>query len=114
MKRAWVVALGILVLTGCHSKDASIAMAKFDAPLRMKVEQIHQAGQHETLSLFGKCGSPIDDRMKQSIVKTGATLTSANEDLFTARVPSQRLMKLANLEFVTQLQLSQTSQPSSQ
>lgn len=112
MKHACVIAIGLLVLVGCRSEDPAVS-AKLDAPLRQKAEQLYQTKQRETLSVFGKCRTAIDNAMKNKIVKTGATLTSANNDIFSARVPSERLMTLARLEFVTQLQLSQTSQPSS-
>ena len=112
MKRAWMIALALLALPGCKSEDVAAAK-KFDAPLRLKVEQLQQSKQHETISVLGKCSRPIDDAMKHAITKAGATLLSANADIFAATVPSERLLKLASLDFVTQLSLSQTSQPSS-
>ena len=112
MKRAWFIAIAVLALAGCKAQDVAAAK-KFDAPLRLKADQLQQSGQHETISLLGKCSRTIDDAMKSAITKTGATLLSANADIFTATVPSERLLKLASLDFVTQLQLSQVSQPSS-
>lgn len=112
MKRAWMIAFVLFAVAGCKSEDMAAAK-KFDAPLRLKADQLQQSKQHETISLLGKCSRTIDDAMKKAITKSGTTLLSANADIFSATVPSERLLKLASLDFVTQLQLSQTSQPSS-
>ena len=112
MRAIPLIAVVLLVLGGCRSDDGA-ALAKCDAPLRQKLEELSRTGRQETLGVLGKCRSPIDDAMRQGIANTGATLLSVNDDLFTARAPSDRLLELAKLEFVTQLQLAQTAEPSS-
>jgi len=98
-------------LTGCNSKDAEVAKTKFDASLRQKAEQLASSQATETIPLFGKCASAIDDAMKEKLAKAGLEVQSVTNDIFAGRIASDHLMKLAKLPFVTQLSLSQISQP---
>ena len=111
MRFAIALALIVTCLAGCRSEDTAVATAKFDASLRQKAEQLAASKQTEVLPLFGKCSSAIDDAMKEKLTKTGLEVQSVTGDIFAGRISSDHLMKLANLPFVTQLSLSQISQP---
>ena len=115
MARLTIAVATTLLLLGCRpsSEEARLADTKFDPALRQKVADIARTGRPETLSLFGKCSGPIDDRARQKLAGAGAEILSVTGAIFTARVPSQRLVRVAKLELVTQLQLSTESRPSS-
>ncbi|HKQ58219.1 MAG TPA: hypothetical protein VJY35_10170 [Candidatus Eisenbacteria bacterium] len=110
MRYAVVLIVALSVLAGCRAEDTN-AMAKLDAPLRQKLEELRESNRREVIPVLGKCGGQIDEDTKRAIAHQGATLLSADGDSFTARVPSEHLMDLARLASVTQLQLAQTAQP---
>lgn len=84
---------------------------KFDAPLRQKIEALEKENRSEILAVFGKCSKIIDESMSQELSSGVEELQSITEDIFTARVSSEKIFKLAKFEFVIQLQLSQESKP---
>jgi hypothetical protein len=49
--------------------------------------------------------------MREELIDAGAAVETVTGDIFTARVPSERIAKLSNVSFIKQLQLSQTSNP---
>jgi hypothetical protein len=110
MRYAVVLVVGLSVLAGCRAEDTA-AMAKLDAPLRQKLEELRESNRREVLPVLGKCGGQVDEDLKRAIAHQGATLLSAEGDIFTARVPSERLLDLARLAAVTQLQLAQAAEP---
>jgi len=85
--------------------------SKLDAPLRQRVTSIQESEMPEQLTVFGKCTSTIDGQMRQTLVEAGADVQTMTNDIFTANIPSNRVLDVAALDFVAQLQLSQVSQP---
>jgi hypothetical protein len=112
MRTLAIVVIALVALAGCRSEDAAM-LAKLDAPLRQKLADLEQGGRRETLSVLGKCRGDVDDSTKRAIAFRGGTVLTTVGDIFTARVPSERVRDLARLESVTQLQLSQMTQPTS-
>ena len=101
----------IVTLAGCRGEDARLLEQKADAPLRQKLEQLEREKRDETLDLFGKASGPIDGAARAKLADTGAEIASVTGDVFTARVAASRVIRLARLDFVSQLSLSQISQP---
>lgn len=101
----------LLAWLGCSSGSSTIMSKKFDAPLRLKLQELQKDNRKEALSVFGKCSQPINDSLRADLVKHVQELQSVTGDIFTARVASDRIMAVADLAFVTQLQLSQESKP---
>ena len=110
MKPVATIAL-MLIMLGCGPDRAVLMETKFDAPLRQKMAALADRDEGEDLLVLGKCAAPIDGLMRQSLVDAGADVRSMKGDIFTARVSSDDVYRVAALEFVTQLQLSQTSKP---
>lgn len=108
--RVLLLAITVLML-GCRSEDIATVEAKLDAPLRVKLEQLQRDKKSETLGLLGKCSRPVDGPMRDRLRRAGAEVQSVTGDLFAARASSEKVVRIAQLDFVTQLQLSQTSQP---
>lgn len=96
-----------LLAFGCRSED----LAKLDAPMRAKLEQLQSEKRVETLSFMGRCARAVDDPMRVDLKKAGAEVQSVTGDLFAARAASDRIMRIAGLDFVTQIELSQTLEP---
>lgn len=83
---------------------------KIDAPLRAKLAAEDQNAQ-DLLQILGKCTAPIDGEMRQRLIDSGADVVTMASEVFTARVRVGDIRTVAALEFVVQLQLSQTTKP---
>lgn len=103
--------LMILLLAGCNEQDVRLLEQKADAPLRQRLEQLQGNREDEPIAVFGKCTKPIDDGMQKKLGKTGMDIRGVTGDLFLARGPSTKVINLAQLDFVSQLSLSQISSP---
>jgi len=101
----------ILLLTGCRGEDVRLLEQKADAPLRQRLEQLEAQQRDEPIAIFGKCTAPVDDAMKKRMAKAGAEAQAVMGDVFAARILASRVVKLAQLDFITQLSLSQISSP---
>ena len=109
---AVVIAMAILLL-GCRSSgDARLLETKCDPALRQELTNLARSGSSEILSILGKCSSELDDQMTQQLSTAGAEVQTTTDAIFTARVPSGRMVDVAKLAFVTQLELSKTAYPS--
>jgi hypothetical protein len=110
MKSLVIAALTVAAL-GCGPDRNLLMETKFDAPLRLKLASLQDAGQTEELTVMGRCISAIDGAMRQELVDAGAEVLTMTDDLFTARISSEDVFSLASVECVTQVQLSQESLP---
>lgn len=110
MKCALVLFLTMLV-PGCGPDKTLLMETKFDAPLRQKIITLRDVQKAEIIAVFGRCTGVIDRTMRQSLLDAGADVQTTANDIFTADVSSFDLFEVAALEFVVQLQLSQTSKP---
>ena len=112
-QRACVLLLLILII-GCGPNQTLLMETKLDAPLRQRMTTLQEKEFPEKLSILGKCVSTIDGSMRQDLTQAGAEVHTMTNDLFTATIPSDRILEVAALDFVVQLQLSQTSKPLTQ
>jgi len=109
-----IVMIGLtLVLFACGPDRVLLMETKFDAPLRQKMTALADNEEPENFLVLGKCTGKIDGLMRQALVDAGADVRTMKGEIFTASVSSEDVYGLAALEFVNQLQLSQTSKPSS-
>lgn len=83
---------------------------KFDVPLKLKIEELSNKSSNEKIGIFGKCESEITDAMRKIMEESGADIYTIINDTFTASGNSDQIYKLAANDFVTQLQLSTTSE----
>ncbi|MBM2846653.1 MAG: hypothetical protein HW407_1965 [Bacteroidetes bacterium] len=100
-----------LVLFACGPDRVLLMETKFDAPLRQKMTALADREDPENLLVLGKCAGKIDGVMRQALVDAGADVRTMQGEIFTASVSSGDIYSVAALEFVSQLQLSQTSKP---
>lgn len=104
--------LAVLVsLSGCRAEDLALMELKLDAPLRQKMETLRAENRTETLGVLGKCSRPVDEQMRNDLKKAGAEIQSVTGELFAAWVRSDHVLRVARLEFVAHLELSQTAEP---
>ncbi len=101
----------LIAAGGCRAQDYRAVEGKLDAPLRQKLEALHQEDRVDTLAVLGRCSAPVSDEMRAKIVAAGVEVQSVTGDIFAARLASDRIVPLAKLDFVKMLELSQTSQP---
>ncbi|NTW50879.1 MAG: hypothetical protein HGB19_14345 [Chlorobiales bacterium] len=76
-----------------------------------KLDALRQTANSDTVEIIGKCSSPITSAQMQKLCDTGAAIGMVAGDIFTASASSGSIHKLAALEFVTRLELSQMSRP---
>ncbi len=98
----------LLLLAGCTPDRALLMETKFDAPLRQKMALIPE-GESENIAIIGKCNETIDAAMRQAMMDAGADVQTMNNEFFTATVSSDDIFDVAVLDFITQIDLSQTS-----
>ncbi|MCB0307371.1 MAG: hypothetical protein KDI38_26650, partial [Calditrichaeota bacterium] len=84
----------------------AVVMTKFDAPLKQKLAEVEASDAAAQLRFLGKCAQPIDDTMREALSKAGVTVNSVTGDIFTASGTAAQIKSAAQLDFVTQLQLS--------
>jgi hypothetical protein len=106
--------LFVLTLLGASSlacgPDRELLMdTKFDAALRHKMGSISENGESTMLAVIGKCTVIIEANMRAALLAAGADVQTMHGEIFTARVSSDDVYKVAALEFVVQLQLSKES-----
>ena len=92
---------------GCRDADVKAIESKCDAPLRLKAEEMARAGDTGPIEVLGRGDGPIDESRRRKLTEAGADLGQVTDELFTARIPAQRLGNVARLDFVKSLQLSQ-------
>ncbi|GEM_PF-6593863 len=100
----------LLLLTGCGPDRALLMESKFDTPLRQKIAWIPE-GDTESVEIIGKCTETINGPMRQAMIDAGADVQTMNNEFFTAQVSSDNIFDLAALDFITRMELSQTSKP---
>ena len=104
----------LILMVGCGPDRSLLMETKLDAPLRQRMTALKDAESPEKLSILGKCVGTIDGPMREALVDAGAQVHTMTNDLFSATIPSDCVLDVAALDFVVQLQLSQTSKPLSQ
>ncbi len=97
----------VLILAGCGPDRELLRETKFSQPLRDKVASLEQADSTAPLSVRGTCTTKIDGMMYSGIAGAGAENVIMEGDHFTAEVSSADVFDLANLEFITKLELGQ-------
>jgi len=101
----------VLIFLCCSSTSQQSNNQKFDVPLLQKIEEVEKAGSGEEIKVFGKCEVDINDQMRKNIEETGTRVDSIIGKIFTASANPVSLRQLAQLDFVSQIQLSTTSKP---
>ncbi len=109
MKYIFTLAMLSLLYASCCSSVPD-SKQKFDVPLKLKVEELEKTASDEVVSVFGKCTVPITDDIKKELEQSGALIATVINDTFTASGNTDQIFKLAAVEFVSQLQLSTTSE----
>ena len=99
------------LICGCGSDRNLLMDTKFDVPLRQKVMALSTEERVEELSVIGRCNETINGDMRQGLIDAGADVLGMNGDMFAARISLDDVFSLAALEYVTQLQLSQSGNP---
>ena len=106
-----LIVVVLYTLPGCGTDNTALMNGKLDAPLRQRLTELQGAETPQVIDILGKCSAPIDGQMRKTLVGAGADVVTLTDDIFTARVSSSSILDVAALEFVTQLQLSQISNP---
>jgi hypothetical protein len=101
----------LLLAVGCTDAERAAIEAKCDASLRLRIEELAHAGADSLLDVMGRTSGTIDDSHRQKLTSAGARIGQATDDLFTAQIAVKRIGKLASLDFVRSLALSQTREP---
>ena len=101
------VVMAVLFLAGCGPDKELLRETKFSQPLRDNVASLEQADSTALLSVKGTCTTKIDGMMYSGIVGAGAENVIMEGNHFTAEVSSADVFDLANLEFVTKLELGE-------
>ena len=95
--------LVIALFSSCSNSYSS----KFDAPLKQKLKKIDSERSDQTVQFIGQCNLDITEDMREKMENCGITVSVLTGNMFTGSGNSEALKKAAELEFITQLQLSQ-------
>src|SRR5262245_44146603 len=111
LRRAVILLIGMMLASGCRSGAGKAIEAKCDAALRLHAQGLARAGDKGPLEVLGSAKGPIDEPQRRKLTEAGADLGQVTNELFTARIPTDRLGRVAVLDFVKSLQLSQQRDP---
>lgn len=111
MRRAVVFLIAAAVAWGCRDADVNAIANKCDASLRQRAEEMTRGGDAGAIEVLGKAARPLDDSHRRKLTDAGAEVGQVTNELFTARIPAQKLGSVARLDFVKSLQLSQQREP---
>ena len=111
MLRAAALLIVVTLASGCRGGEVKAIEAKCDAALRLRAEELARAGDSGPLDVLGSANGPIDETRRRKLTEAGADLGQVTNELFTARIPTERLGRVAILDFVKSLQLSQSRDP---
>lgn len=111
MRRAVVFLIAAAVTWGCRDAEVNAIASKCDASLRQRAEEMTRGGDTGAIEVLGKAARPLDDSHRRKLTDAGAELGQVMNELFTARIPVQKLGSVARLDFVKSLQLSQQREP---
>jgi len=103
--------LAIVGMTGCKKAEREALVAKCDASLRVRAEELAKSSPDSLLDVLGKTSVAIDDAHRQKLEKAGAQLGSVDADKFSARIPVKKLGAVAAQDFVASLALAQIRDP---
>lgn len=94
----------LVVLAGCAVDREAVMASKFDAGLRNRITGL---AEDQTIDLIvrGTCASTIDGIMRQSLIDAGADVQKMEGDEFVAKVTSEDVFSVGDLEFVQSLRL---------
>lgn len=91
-------------------KDSNIN-SKFDAPLRMKLEEVNQAQESTILKCFIKCEGSIDGVKRKVLEEAGIRILTVAKDIATVEGTFAAIRQAAGYNFVRSISLSQTRYP---
>ncbi len=94
-------------ISGCGASMESL-VSKADAPL---MQAVNGAQDDQIIAVFVRTSELIDAGKRAEIESKGVLIRSLQSDLFTAEGSKSALMKLAELPFVSRMELPQTSLP---
>lgn len=100
------------IQTGCSQKSMKDTKAdtKLDAPLRMKLDAANQANVDSPLQCLVKLNSALDEGKKKLLKNAGVKILTVLPEIITVEGAPEAIRKVANLDFVHSISLSQTSQ----
>ena len=101
------------LLTGCSSRSLNSVNgdAKFDAPLRIKLEEARQGDDASPVPCLVKLEGALDDALRQRLDNTGINVLSALNEILIVEGSPEAIHNMARLDFVKSISLSQTSNP---
>lgn len=107
MRILTLVCLAALLAAGCTSAERKALGAKCDASLRARATELAHAGPGDSLDVLGRADGTVDAGRAQKLLAAGARPVRLTGELFVARVATRRLGRVAALDFVRTLALSQ-------
>ena len=93
-----------VLIAGCAVDREAVMASKFDAGLRNRITAL---AEDQTIDLVvrGTCASMIDGVMRQRLIDAGADVQKMEGDEFVAKVSSENVFSVGDLDFVQSLRL---------
>lgn len=103
----------LCIQSGCRSKSRqdSQADAKLDASLRMKLREARQADSDSLIQCLVKLNGAFDAEKKKVLHDSGITILTVVKEIITIAGDPDAVRKMATLDFVHSISLSQTRVP---
>ncbi len=115
MKNLNYIAICMLLMfistqTGCRSRHMKNTKAevKFDALLRMKLNEANQANSDSPLKCLVKLNGVFDEEKKNVFKEAGITVLTVLKEIITIEGQPDAIRKIAAYDFVHSISLSQT------
>ena len=105
MKGLLVLLFIAAIFVKCSSKDFE-GSSKFESALNMKLREMLSANKSGEIGIILKVKDSLKTSQKKMLEETGITLGSVTGNIFTATGTPKEIIKLDDLDFVTQVQLA--------
>jgi hypothetical protein len=87
------------------------AEAKFDAPLRMKLNELKQVKVAAPLKCLVKLNGSFDEKKNKMLDETGIDVLTVLNEIITIEGQPDAIRRVATYDFVHSISLSQTRYP---
>lgn len=99
--------LTIFLSMNCHLKPEYQMSDKFDAPLRLKIQELNRNKQQQPFTCFIKLAQPPDEKQKSELEKDRLRLITQTNKIITAEGQPEAFIRAARHDFVISISLSQ-------
>jgi len=103
----FILQVSCFMVLSCYHTPEPKMTDKFDAPLRLKIQEISRNRQADSIGCFIKLQRPLNAEIKSQLERCGLRVRTAVKTIVTANGRVEALQCAARLEVVQSISLSQ-------